>query len=235
MAKDLGKLWVILPNGLCAIHRDYSQGRSIDSMSTSDQLIFSGFVTAIFSAFQEMKGGEVEVMQMKNSEIHYKKENDFILAFQVDRKNQFRKNLSKILNEVSRTLLNHGRFLFADSKQVDTSDPNYNQLIEKIDSNFNFNSFGILDDQRLGTLLLKYLNDLLPMEEAVEQINQLFGDQILKRMIKRKLTEAIEDINSIIDHLEIKPGSEHKEKFVLLMQRLFNWFEMSKEFVHEGW
>ncbi|MFX0091523.1 MAG: hypothetical protein ACFFBD_07145, partial [Candidatus Hodarchaeota archaeon] len=146
------------------------------------------------------------------------------------------KDLQSYLTRITEVLQTHGRFL-TESNAVDTTTPDYQQLVTKIDEVFEQKSTTLLPEteSRLVKILFSYLKDLISKQEAAEQIKLLFGEEMLHRDLKKKLKQVITDLELTVNQLDIKLDSQSFQKLVQLMQQMFNWFESSLEFIHKGW
>ncbi|MFX0073221.1 MAG: hypothetical protein ACFFAO_19250 [Candidatus Hermodarchaeota archaeon] len=234
MSKSLEKLWIILPTGLCLIHRDYSKNGTKESMSI-DEFLFSSYISALFSTVSQLNLDQIEAIKMKGSSIYYRNYEKFIIAFQMDQKSKIHKNLEKYLEAVSNLLFTEGNFLL-NSDIVDRLSSEYEQLVKKIDLIFNFKAPKILveEQKQIELTLLNYFQDQISVEDTANQLKEFFGEQHATTEMKRNLTKIIDDIGTTIEQLGLEQSSEQK-KFDQLMKHLFNWLEYSLEFLHRGW
>ncbi len=220
MATEVYQLWVILPNGLCTIHRDYSsqeQGPNEDPVASQ---VFTGFVSVIFSFAEKLGEEGIEIVQMKNSEIHYIKTNQYILALQVPLKSRILK-IHDYLDNLCQLLDNDGSFLFKHEFVADKATDRCQQLIDKIDKTLGHCSAEIVlrEELRLADILIDYLiEDKLTPSEATDKIKDIFNQrEMQKREMKRRILNAAKTIKKNIPDL----NEEYGEKISKLMDNLF--------------
>ncbi|MHA2295172.1 MAG: hypothetical protein ACXADA_04105 [Candidatus Hodarchaeales archaeon] len=95
MSKAVEQVWVIQSNGLCALHKNYSQNDEI----SVDQEIFSDFIVAIFSFAQSFNRGVIEIIKIKDRTIYYLSQPEYIIAIASGR-NLMIEEAKKLLEEI---------------------------------------------------------------------------------------------------------------------------------------
>jgi len=229
---ETGKLWVIRSTGLCIIHRDYSSNNSNLNV-TLDSIIFSGFVSAIFSMIEVNGGNNVETIKMSNSEIHYKIKDDYILAFQLDSNSRIRRDIQIYLEKVSEILDGSATYLFED-EFFDPLEEKFLQIIDCIDNIFQHQSSDLLmrEQEKISDILLNYLDGQLAVDQATKEIKILLSGMNLREM-RKKLEKVIKELTIMIEqfNLEFDEYKDQKKKFKELLDNSFNWFELLKDLI----
>ncbi|MFX0062670.1 MAG: hypothetical protein ACFFC7_10870 [Candidatus Hermodarchaeota archaeon] len=223
MATEVCQLWVILPNGLCTIHRDYSSHEQRPNEDPVVSQVFTGFVSVIFSFAEKLGEEGIEKIQMKNSEIHYTKTNQYILALQVPLKSRIPK-IRDYFDKLCQLLDKDGFFLFKHEFVADKATDRYQHLIDKIDKILGHCSAEIVlrEELKLTDILIDYLieNKLTP-SEAIDKIKDILNERELqKREMKRRILNVAETVKKTI--VDLDDEHDYKEKISKLLDNLFS-------------
>ena len=93
MLDVLNGLWIINPNGLCLLHRNFEE-----TQQQIDETMFSGFLTAILSFTQDLVKDSIEKISMGERDIYYSSFGSFAVALSAN-KSKKAKNLQDYINK----------------------------------------------------------------------------------------------------------------------------------------
>lgn len=201
----LNGIWIIDPNGLCLLHRDFSMGPSTHKI---DETMFSGFLTAILSFTQDLVKDTIEKISMGEREIHYQSFNIFAVAVSAN-KSKKNKQIPQYITKVGEAFMkDYGEELRTTSLQ---NREKFSSFGEKIDDIFGLKGVRVALEQRTNLLdiLTKLKNDEISADEGVTKILALYHE--LDGSSKKFMKKALKDVEGIFKKSELLTPEQRKQ------------------------
>ena len=202
MLDVLNGLWIINPNGLCLLHRDFEE-----TSQQIDETMFSGFLTAILSFTQDLVKDSIEKISMGEREIYHASFGMFAVAVSAN-KTKKAKNIPQYINKVG-TLFSetYGEVLKASSLQDITV---FEPFGTKIDEIFGIKGKMIEENKsELHEILLKLKNSELDEKIAIEKILALYNT--LDDKNKKFMKAALKDVEDIFKKSTLLSQDQRKQ------------------------
>ncbi len=198
----LNGLWIINPNGLCLLHRNFEETHQL-----IDETMFSGFLTAILSFTQDLVKDSIEKISMGERDIYYSSFGTFAVALSV---NKFKKakNLQDYINKVgSMFQMEYGNFL----KQTTLVDITlFEPFGNKIDQIFGITGHAMLASRNeLLEILTKLKNGEIDEGSAIEKLTTIYNT--LDDKNKKFMKEALKDVEDIFKKSSILSDDQKKQ------------------------
>ena len=188
MLDVLNGLWIINPNGLCLLHRNFEE-----TQQQIDETMFSGFLTAILSFTQDLVKDSIEKISMGERDIYYSSFGSFSVALSAN-KSKKAKNLQDYINKVG-TLFNdtYGDRIKSDNI-VDISV--FEPFGDKIDQIFGITGHAMVANRNeLLEILTKLKNGEIEEKDAIVKILAIYNT--LDDKNKKFMKGALKDVEGI--------------------------------------
>ena len=202
MLDVLNGLWIINPNGLCLLHRNFEE-----TQEHIDETMFSGFLTAILSFTQDLVKDSIEKISMGERDIYYSSFGQFAVALSAN-KSKKAKNLQQYINKVGESFLaEFGDFLKSTNiPDITTFEPFGN----KIDQIFGITGHAITENRNeLLEILTKLKNGEMDEKKAIERILSIYNSMDDKN--KKFMKSALRDVEDIFKKSSVLSEDQRKQ------------------------
>lgn len=202
MLDILNGLWIINPDGLCLLHRNFEE-----TNQQIDETMFSGFLTAILSFTQDLVNDSIEKISMGEREIYYSSFGLFAVALSAN-KSKKAKNLQDYINKVG----NLFRDQYGDSLKtkniLDISE--FEDFGSKIDEIFGITGHAMTENRNeLLEILTKLKKGDINEKDAIEKI--LASYNTLDDKNKKFMKQALRDVEGIFKKSTLLTESQRKQ------------------------
>ncbi len=216
---DIKGVWIITGTGLCVLHRTYSK-----EGSNIDQTLFAGFLTAIMSMAQEITNSEIQKIDMKQLNLHFKyyPENGYYIVVSAknnvddERINSFFDDIRKYFDEnvypaIKSTFVPMLDEIEAFYPEIDSiAKKHFNISVSQEDKESAETGYKeILTIQKIKDILEKVENHEIKPEDAAPQLAELY--QQLDDKEKEQLRKTIEHLERFIKKTELIEKKQRKK------------------------
>ena len=202
MLDVLNGLWIINPNGLCLLHRNFEE-----TQQQIDETMFSGFLTAILSFTQDLVKDSIEKISMGERDIYYSSFGSFAVALSAN-KSKKAKNLQDYINKVGIMFLEeYGSQLKTDSViDIGVFEP----FGPKIDQIFGITGHQMAESRNelLETLTKLKLGEI-DEGSAIEKLTAIYNT--LDEKNKKFMKGALKDVEDIFKKSTILTDTQRKQ------------------------
>jgi hypothetical protein len=202
MLDVLNGLWIINPNGLCLLHRNFEE-----TQQQIDETMFSGFLTAILSFTQDLVKDSIEKISMGERDIYYSSFGQFAVALSAN-KSKKAKNLQQYINKVGELFLAEFGDHLRSTNITDISV--FEDFGPKIDGVFGITGHAITASKNeLLDILTKLKNGQMDEKESIERILASYNS--LDDKNKKFMKGALKDVEDIFKKSSILSEDQRKQ------------------------
>ena len=202
MLDVLNGLWIINPNGLCLLHRNFEE-----TQEQIDETMFSGFLTAILSFTQDLVKDSIEKISMGERDIYYSSFGKFAVALSAN-KSKKAKNLQDYINKVGTLFSEEYGSQLKSENIVDIGV--FEPFGPKIDQIFGITGHAMTENRNeLLEILTKLKNGEMNEKDAIGRILAIYKK--LDDKNKKFMKGALKDVEDIFKKSALLSDDQRKQ------------------------
>lgn len=202
MLDVLNGLWIINPNGLCLLHRNFEE-----TQEQIDETMFSGFLTAILSFTQDLVKDSIEKISMGERDIYYSSFGQFAVALSAN-KSKKAKNLQDYINKVGTQFNDEYGSTLKAGNIIDIGV--FEPFGPKIDQIFGITGHAMTENRNeLLEILTKLKSGEMNEKDAIGRILAIY--KRLDDKNKKFMKEALKDVEDIFKKSALLSEEQRKQ------------------------